>query len=64
MNTESKLERLIPALDAYMLAKLKIQQFRFKKYLVPKELLEECDNLADQLTEEWCSINPDWMTTS
>ena len=59
MNTESKFDKIMPLLDRYMLAKLKMQQMIVKHNKVTVELAEEVGNAHDLLTEEWFAINPD-----
>lgn len=55
--------KVIPALDRYMLAKLKYQQVISQTGKAPLELANEVSNAQDCLTEEWAAIHQDFLKT-
>lgn len=69
MSTETHVlddlfDKVLPALDRYMLAKLKFAQVITKTGKAPIELANEVSTAHDILTEEWMAANSNIFKTA
>jgi uncharacterized protein YggL (DUF469 family) len=52
-STDSFFDKIMPALDRYMLAKYKMSEMIVKTGTISPELAQEVSNAHDQLTIQW-----------